>query len=238
MARDKVTWDSYQQDVFDDPPRGPVGVHRGSRPLMARMAPFIVVIVVAALCGFGVWLAVSGEYRNLPGPWANTSQNSAKSDNADAGTSDKKKSDADADDADKSDASDSAAQSDSANQSAATDGTTTDGEADGQAAAQSDGQQANDTPASTVNKGTQVNVINATGIQGYAGQMTDVLQQAGYTAAVPMNPSGGTLPGYTVVWYQNETDKATADDVAATLGIATVEQASGIAAPITVVLLN
>ncbi|NMM93641.1 LytR C-terminal domain-containing protein [Bifidobacterium oedipodis] len=247
MARDKVTWESYQQDVFDDPPRGPVGVHRGSRPLLVRMTPFIVVIVVAALCGLGVWLAVSGEYRNLPGPWANTSQASGKSNTSKTSDdSDTKKSGSDADDADsdadkadKTDASDSANTSDSSAQSNTADG-------DNAAASNSDGQntdqsadgQANDTPVSTVNKGTQVNVINATGIQGYAGQMTDVLQQAGYTAAVPMNPSGGTLPGYTVVWYQNETDKATADDVAATLGIGTVEQASGIAAPVTVVLLN
>lgn len=30
MARDKVTYESYEQDVFDNPPKGPVGVHRGS----------------------------------------------------------------------------------------------------------------------------------------------------------------------------------------------------------------
>lgn len=51
------------------------------------------------------------------------------------------------------------------------------------------------------------------------------------------NPSG-TLPASSVVWYQNETDKATAEDVATTLGISAVEQVQGLAVPITVVLLN
>lgn len=89
----------------------------------------------------------------------------------------------------------------------------------------------------TVNKATQVRVVNATGIQGYAGQQADVLQTAGYTSVEATNPSG-TLPASSVVWYQNETDKATAEDVATTLGISAVEQVQGLAVPITVVLLN
>ena len=55
MARDKVTYESYEQDVFDNPPKGPVGVHRGSRSVISRIAPFVIVILVAALCGFGAW---------------------------------------------------------------------------------------------------------------------------------------------------------------------------------------
>ena len=69
-------------------------------------------------------------------------------------------------------------------------------------------------------------VVNATGIQGYAGQQADVLQTAGYTSVEATNPSG-TLPASSVVWYQNETDKATAEDVATTLGISAVEQVQG-----------
>ena len=57
-----------------------------------------------------------------------------------------------------------------------------------------------------MNKATQVRVVNATGIQGYAGQQADVLQTAGYTSVEATNPSG-TLPASSVVWYQNETDK-------------------------------
>ena len=54
---------------------------------------------------------------------------------------------------------------------------------------------------------------------------------------VAANPSGGTLPAVNVVWYQNETDMATAQDVANTLGIATVEQTTGISDPIVVVYI-
>ena len=88
-----------------------------------------------------------------------------------------------------------------------------------------------------MNKATQVRVVNATGIQGHAARQADVLQTAGYTSVEATNPSG-TLPASSVVWYQNETDKATAEDVATTLGISAVEQVQGLAVPITVVLLN
>ena len=88
-----------------------------------------------------------------------------------------------------------------------------------------------------MNKATQVRVVNATGIQGYAARKADVLQTAGYTSVEATNQSG-TLPASSVVWYQNETDKATAEDVATTLGISAVEQVQGLAVPITVVLLN
>ena len=55
MARDTMTYESYEPDSFDNPPKGPVGVHRGARSVMARLCPFIVVILVAALCGVGAW---------------------------------------------------------------------------------------------------------------------------------------------------------------------------------------
>ena len=88
-----------------------------------------------------------------------------------------------------------------------------------------------------MNYGTGVRVVNATGVNGYAAQQMGVLQSVGYTNVVAANPSGGTLPAVNVVWYQNETDMATAQDVANTLGIATVEQTTGISDPIVVVYI-
>lgn len=41
-----------------------------------------------------------------------------------------------------------------------------------------------------------------------------------------------------MVWYQNETDAATAKDIAVTLGISDVRQMSGISAPVVVVLMQ
>ncbi len=88
-----------------------------------------------------------------------------------------------------------------------------------------------------MNYNTSVRVINATGVNGYAAQQSGVLQSVGYTSVIAANPSGGALPSVNVVWYQNETDLATAQNIADTLGIATVEQATGIADPIVVVYI-
>ena len=218
MARDKVTYESYEQDVFDNPPTGPVGVHRGSRSVISRIAPFVIVILVAALCGFGAWAWVTGEYKNILN--LNTSSQTAQTSN----TEKKDSSDAKSDSADSSDTkSENTDSSNAQSDSAATDN------------ADQSAQQ--DQAAATVNKATQVRVINATGISGYAGRKADVLQTAGYTSVEAANPTG-SVPTSTVVWYQNEADKATAEDVASTLGISAVEQVQGLAAPITVVLLN
>ena len=228
MARDKVTYESYEQDVFDNPPKGPVGVHRGSRSVISRIAPFVIVILVAALCGFGAWAWVTGEYKNILN--LNTSSQTAqtsdteKKDSSDAKSDSTHSSDTKSDSTHSSDTkSENTDSSNAQSDSAATDNA-------GQSAQQ-------DQAAATVNKATQVRVINATGISGYAGQKADVLQTAGYTSVEAANPTG-SVPTSTVVWYQNEADKATAEDVASTLGISAVEQVQGLAAPITVVLLN
>lgn len=166
MARDKVTYESYEQDVFDNPPKGPVGVHRGSRSVISRIAPFVIVILVAALCGFGAWAWVTGEYKNILN--LNTSSQTAQTSN----TEKKDSSDAKSDSADSSDTkSENTDSSNAQSDSAATDN------------ADQSAQQ--DQAAATVNKATQVRVINATGISGYAGRKADVLQTAGYTSVEP-----------------------------------------------------
>ena len=88
-----------------------------------------------------------------------------------------------------------------------------------------------------MNTGTEVRVVNATNITGYAQSKVDVLAQAGYTSVSASNPTGN-IPSQTVVWYQNETDKATAENVAQTLGISNVQQSDGLVTPIVVVLLD
>lgn len=226
---EKETYGSYPTDAFDNPPSGPVGVHRGRRSLAVRVAPFLMVIVVAALAGLLAWGIASGELNKVPWPWAQQSAQSAqdsKGGQDDAAADDGDDAQADADD-----------QDDAANQ----------GQADGQGAddaAQSDDATADEPqtepetqPEQTVNYNTSVRVINATGVNGYAAQQSGVLQSVGYTSVIAANPSGGALPSVNVVWYQNETDLATAQNVADTLGIATVEQATGIADPIVVVYI-
>ena len=224
---EKETYGSYPTDAFDNPPSGPVGVHRGRRSLAVRVAPFVVVIVVAALAGLLAWGIASGELNKVPWPWAQQSAQTAQGDQD-------RQDDAAADNGDDAQA-DADDQDDAADQGEA-DGQDTDGAAQPDDAT-ADEQQPESQPEQTVNYNTSVRVINATGVNGYAAQQSGVLQSVGYTSVIAANPSGGALPSVNVVWYQNETDLATAQNIADTLGIATVEQATGIADPIVVVYI-
>lgn len=201
--------ESYAADEFDNPPKGPAGVHRGRRSAVARYAPFVIVVVVAALCGFLVWGVLSGEFSKVQWPWSPaTSQTSNKTSTATA----KKK---------------------------AAEKKAVEKKADEEKAAQEkqQEQQEQQEQAAQVNRSLSVRVVNGTGISGYAATKQGVLNQAGYANVAAANPSG-TLPASTVVWYQNDADQATAQDVANTLGISDVQQTSGLGAAIVVVLLN
>ena len=62
MARkDTEQYQSYEKDAFDNPPEGPVGVHRGNRPMIVRVTPFIIVLVAAVAAGVLFWSIFSGE---------------------------------------------------------------------------------------------------------------------------------------------------------------------------------
>lgn len=225
MAKqDKETYDSYEKDVYDNPPAGPMGVHRGARSAASRAMPYVIVIIVALLAGLLFWSIYSGEINNLKMPWS--SQESSTTANSDES---------------KSSESTSESQSDTKSSDEA-DASNTDSSADAQQNddAQSDqnsDQTDNATAQQAVNTGTEVRVVNATNITGYAQSKADVLTQAGYTSVSASNPTGN-VPSQTVVWYQNETDKATAENVAQTLGISNVQQSDGLVTPIVVVLLD
>ncbi|MDF7664915.1 LytR C-terminal domain-containing protein [Bifidobacterium sp. ESL0745] len=204
MARDeRGTYESYQKDAFDNPPKGPIGVHRGNTSLLSRSIPYIVVVVVAILAGLLVWGFYSGELQKTFGGHSQSQSQTVSAPKVEKKQTTKENTDT------KSDTDTSTNQP----------------------------QQTTPQPGQQVNKQTAVQVINATHTNGYAAKKTDVLKQAGYTNATPANPSG-SLPSSTVVWYQNDTDKATAQDVANTLGITAVQQKNGIAQAIVVVLLN
>ena len=90
-----------------------------------------------------------------------------------------------------------------------------------------------------VNKSAKITVVNGTSRNGYAAKNVTTLANAGYANASASNPQNrSTLPDASTVWYQNETDKATAEDVASKLGIDNVAQSNGISAPIVVVLMS
>lgn len=220
MAKqDKETYDSYEKDVYDNPPAGPMGVHRGARSAASRAMPYVIVIIVALLAGLLFWGVYSGEINNLKMPWS--SQESPTTSSAEKS---------------KNSGSKSKSQSDSASGNK-TDTSNTDSPADSQQNDQNADQTDNTTAQQVVNTGTEVRVVNATNITGYAQSKVDVLAQAGYTSVSASNPTGN-VPSQTVVWYQNETDKATAENVAQTLGISNVQQSDGLVTPIVVVLLD
>lgn len=219
----KETYESYAKDMFDNPPAGPMGVHRGARSAASRAMPYVIVVIVSLLAGLLFWGIYSGEAGNLKMPWV--AKESSSTSSASTGKKSEGKSEAASGDTDKN----KDQTSDSSNAQS--------GDATG--SDQNDGQnsdQDTDTDQS-VNLSTQIRVVNATNITGYAKSKADALTQAGYTSVTADNPTGN-VPSQTVVWYQNEADKATAENVAQTLNIANVEQSSTLTTPIVVVLLN
>ena len=225
MARkDRNTDESYAEDVFDNPPQGPVGVHRGNRSVAARLVPFLIVIVVAAVAGLTVWAVMSGEGAKVM-PW----KSAATSSHTAPASKSPKSSKSSASESPSASASQSASASASESESASA------SPSDSQSPSASPSQS--QTPAAAANLTTQVRVVNGTKKTGYAATQASVLQKAGYTNVVAANPSG-SLPAGSVVWYQNEADVATAQDVAAKLGISNVRQVSNLSAPVVVVLMN
>ena len=230
MAKqDKETYDSYEKDVYDNPPAGPMGVHRGARSAASRAMPYVIVIIVALLAGLLFWSIYSGEINNLKMPWSSQESSTASSaEKAKSAKSAKSKSESRSDSASGNEADASNTDSSTGSQQS---------EQNEQNAEQNAEQTDNATAQQVVNTGTEVRVVNATNITGYAQSKVDVLTQAGYTSVSASNPTGN-VPSQTVVWYQNETDKATAENVAQTLGISNVQQSNGLVTPIVVVLLD
>ncbi len=202
-------------DAFDNPPKGPVGVHRGPRSLSVRVLPYLLVVVLAVLCGLGVWAAVSGSL-----PWQQTHTEASR-----VISSHLPKRSA------SSSASSSATATDQASQEQTQEQTSEPSTQSPSASASSS------SPAPVVNRSTRVTVINGTRVTGYAGKKRQVLVNAGYTAVTASNPQGA-LPGVSMVRYRDEADKATAQEVANVLGIAQVEQSSVASTPVEAILMQ
>lgn len=236
MAKqDKETYDSYEKDVYDNPPAGPMGVHRGARSAASRAMPYVIVIIVALLAGLLFWGVYSGEINNLKMPWSSQESPTTSSAEKSKNSGSKSKSQSDSASGDKTDASNADSSTDSQQNDQNAD---QNAEQNAEQNADQNAEQAdNATAQQVVNTGTEVRVVNATNITGYAQSKADVLVQAGYTSVSASNPTGN-VPSQTVVWYQNETDKATAENVAQTLGISNVQQSDGLVTPIVVVLLD
>ena len=80
-------------------------------------------------------------------------------------------------------------------------------------------------PAPEPNLDTGVEVFNSTSRSGLASGAAELIQEAGFTAVTAGNWAGGD-PETSVVYYATPDDVATAQLVAQTLGIATVEESA------------
>lgn len=225
MARkDTEQYQSYEKDAFDNPPEGPVGVHRGNRPMIVRVTPFIIVLVAAVAAGVLFWSIFSGEAANMFNRRSEQTQTTAQTSQGSSSSS--------ADESASGTASQSS-QSATAGESTSAEGTPS------QTPSESESAQSTPEESQQVNTNAQITVINGTGVSGYANDRAGVLQNQGFTNVSATNPDATTvLPAQTVVYYQNEADLATAQQVANALGIATVEQSTSIGTPIQVVLMQ
>lgn len=225
MARkDTEQYQSYEKDAFDNPPEGPVGVHRGNRPMIVRVTPFIIVLVAAVAAGVLFWSIFSGEAANMFNRRSEQTQTTAQTSQGSSSSS--------ADESASGTASQSS-QSATAGESTSAEGTPS------QTPSESESAQSTPEESQQVNTNAQITVINGTGVSGYANDRAGVLQNQGFTNVSAANPDATTvLPAQTVVYYQNEADLATAQQVANALGIATVEQSATIGVPIEVVRMQ
>ena len=225
MARkDTEQYQSYEKDAFDNPPEGPVGVHRGNRPMIVRLTPFVIVLVAAVAAGVLFWSIFSGEAANMFNRRSEQTQTTAQTSQVASSSS-----------ADES-ASGTASHS---SQSASASKSTSAEDTPSQTPSESESAQSTPEESQQVNTNAQITVINGTGVSGLANDRAGVLQNQGFTNVSAANPDATTvLPAQTVVYYQNEADLATAQQVANALGITTVEQSASIGTPIQVVLMQ
>lgn len=225
MARkDTEQYQSYAKDAFDNPPEGPVGVHRGNRPMIVRVTPFIIVLVAAVAAGVLFWSIFSGEAANMFNRRSEQTQTTAQTSQGSSSSS----------------AGESASGTASQSSQSATAGESTSAEGTpSQTPSESESAQSTPEESQQVNTNAQITVINGTGVSGDASEWAAALQGQGFTNVTPANPDATTvLPAQTVVYYQNEADLATAQQVANTLGIATLEQSATIGVPIEVVRMQ
>ena len=227
MARnDDHKYESYPKDSFDNPPTGPVGVHNGRRSWPVRLTPYAIVIVVAAAVGVLFWSAFSGEAANM---FKHGDRETVVASSSTTTTT--------------SPSSTSASESESPLTEcqrlcvgiavAVAVAVAIAAPVSRRLRARAKSRRPSRSQSRCFDQCDQWHChqwIRRPGGAAVAG--------AGFTNVAPSNPNGMQLPSQSVVWYQNDADLATAQKVAETLGVSTVQKAEGIAVPVAVVLMN
>lgn len=217
----------YPADEFDNPPSGPIGMHRGNRSLAVRIVPYLVTIVIAVLLGALAWAFFSGAFNSRTDASVAQSSSTAAESSSSASAADTASSSS-------SDASSTDASS--------TDASSTESSADATASSDSS-SSAEESPSESssssaaANTAAQIVVYNGSGVTGAAASNAQTLENNGYTNVTATNPGDyNSLPSATTVWYRTDADLATAQDVAAKLGVSQVVQAGNISSDVAVVL--
>lgn len=202
-------------DEFDNPPEGPVGIHRGKRSVAARFLPYLITIFVAVLVGFIVWAWWGGKAadflhinttgtgdQNITLPKQQTTEGNPNvapplSPNVTQNTP-------------------------------SAEGTL-------------NSNSSNSDPSSSVlpiGAQTSIRIYNGSGIAGLAYQKAQILRNAGYGQVADMNLTDGYKPPVNTVWYRNNSDLPTAEAIARKLNINMVAQRPAIQVPIAIVYVR
>ncbi len=217
----------YPADEFDNPPSGPIGMHRGNRSLAVRIVPYLVTIVIAVLLGALAWAFFSGAFNSRTDTSvAQSSSTAAESSSSASATDTASSSSSDASSTDASSADASSTES-SADATASSDSSSSAEESPSESSSSS----------AAANTAAQIVVYNGSGVTGAAASNAQTLENNGYTNVTATNPADyNSLPSATTVWYRTDADLATAQDVAAKLGVSQVVQAGNISSDVAVVL--
>lgn len=222
----------YPADEFDNPPSGPIGMHRGNRSLAVRIVPYLVTIVIAVLLGALAWAFFSGAFNSrTDASVAQSSSTAAESSSSASATDTASSSSSDASSTDAS--STDASSADASSTESSTDATAS---SDSSSSAEESPSESSSSSAAA-NTAAQIVVYNGSGVTGAAASNAQTLENSGYTNVTATNPADyNSLPSATTVWYRTDADLATAQDVAAKLGVSQVVQAGNISSDVAVVL--
>ena len=217
----------YPADEFDNPPSGPIGMHRGNRSLAVRIVPYLVTIVIAVLLGALAWAFFSGAFNSrTDASVAQSSSTAAESSSSASATDTASSSSSDA-------SSTNASSADASSTESSTDATAS---SDSSSSAEESPSESSSSSAAA-NTAAQIAVYNGSGVTGAAASNAQTLENNGYTNVTATNPADyNSLPSATTVWYRTDADLATAQDVAAKLGVSQVVQAGNISSDVAVVL--
>ena len=217
----------YPADEFDNPPSGPIGMHRGNRSLAVRIVPYLVTIVISVLLGALAWAFFSGAFNSrTDASVAQSSSTAAESSSSASATDTASSSSSDA-------SSTNASSADASSTESSTDATAS---SDSSSSAEESPSESSSSSAAA-NTAAQIVVYNGSGVTGAAASNAQTLENNGYTNVTATNPADyNSLPSATTVWYRTDADLATAQDVAAKLGVSQVVQAGNISSDVAVVL--